>query len=87
MIDTRNKRASVLGFALAALVVLPAPDAVIDQADRQHVTFSYAGISAALPVPVPTSVRFVRAQVGSVAAFTEVRLGDVCRFANTKVGA
>jgi hypothetical protein len=44
--DTRNKRASALGFALAALVILPAPDGAIAQADRQQVSFSYAGISA-----------------------------------------
>jgi hypothetical protein len=41
--DTRNKRASVLGFALASLLVLPAPDGTIAAADRQHVAVSYAG--------------------------------------------
>jgi hypothetical protein len=44
--NTRNKRASALGIGLAALVVLPAPDATIAQADRQQVAYSYAGISA-----------------------------------------
>jgi hypothetical protein len=51
MIDTRNKRASVLGFALVSLVALPFADATIDANDRAQVTFSYAGISAGIPVP------------------------------------
>lgn len=44
-IDTRDKRASVLGFGLAALVVLPAPG-TIDQPDRQHLAYCYRGIQA-----------------------------------------
>lgn len=47
--DTRNKRASALGIALAFRLALPAPDATIDQADRQDVAYSYAGISATEP--------------------------------------
>lgn len=45
-LDSRNRRASALGIGLAALVVLPAPDGTITQADRQHVAFCYAGIEA-----------------------------------------
>jgi hypothetical protein len=45
-VDTRNKRASVLGLTLAALAVLPAPDGTVAQADRQQVAWCYAGISA-----------------------------------------
>jgi hypothetical protein len=46
MIDTRDKRASVLGLTLAALVLLPRPDAAIDQGDRQQNTVCYRGILA-----------------------------------------
>jgi hypothetical protein len=45
-LDSRNKRASALGIGLAALVVLPAPDGTVVQADRQQVAYCYAGISA-----------------------------------------
>jgi len=45
-VNTRNNRASALGLGLAALVVLPAPDGTVDQPDKQHVSFCYAGISA-----------------------------------------
>ncbi len=48
--DSRNKRASALGFALAALVILPAPDATVIQGDRQQVAFSYAGINAGVAI-------------------------------------
>jgi hypothetical protein len=47
-VDSRDKRASVLGLGLAALVVLPAPG-TLDQADRQHVAYCYRGITADLP--------------------------------------
>lgn len=44
-VDTRDKRASVLGLALASLLVLPEPG-TLDQPDRQHVAYSYRGITA-----------------------------------------
>lgn len=44
-VDTQDKRASVIGLGLAALLVLPAPGA-IDQPDRQQVAYSYRGIQA-----------------------------------------
>lgn len=46
--DTRDKRASVLGLAFATLaVVLPNPDgAALSQGDRQQVAFCYRGIAA-----------------------------------------
>lgn len=58
-VDTQDKRASVLGLGLAALLVLPSPGA-IDQPDRQHVAYSYRGITAAVavvldPVALPTN--------------------------------
>lgn len=46
-VDTSNKRASVVGLCAAFVITLPAPDASITQDDRQHVAYSYAGISAA----------------------------------------
>jgi hypothetical protein len=57
-VDTRDKRASVLGWGLASLLVLPAPGA-LDQGDRQQTAYSYRGISVASPVeaePVVTVV-------------------------------
>jgi hypothetical protein len=47
---SRNKRASALGLGLAALVVLPAPDGSVVQADQQQVMACYAGIAAGLLV-------------------------------------
>jgi hypothetical protein len=44
-LDSRDKRASSLGWGLAALLVLPAPG-TLDQPDRQHVAYSYRGIQA-----------------------------------------
>lgn len=46
-VDTRSKRASVLGIGLVAALTLPQPDATVGQADRQHVALSYAGVAAA----------------------------------------
>jgi hypothetical protein len=45
-VDTRNKRASVLGIATAIALTLPLADGAVGQGDRQHVAFSYAGITA-----------------------------------------
>lgn len=56
-VDTRNKRASVLGIGLAFRLVLPAPDASVDTADRAHVAYSYAGLAADSPIPYRPSVR------------------------------
>lgn len=43
-IDTRSKRASVIGLALAPLLTLPLADGTIGQGDRQGVTYSYSGL-------------------------------------------
>lgn len=48
LINTRNRRSSVLSYALPWRV-FPNPDAVLDAADREHVAMSYAGIPAAAP--------------------------------------
>lgn len=47
-VDTRDKRGSVPGLGLAFLLVLPAPG-TIDQPDRQHVAYSYRGLTANEP--------------------------------------
>jgi hypothetical protein len=44
-IDTRDKRASVLGWGLTPRLVLPDPG-TIDQPDRQHLACTYRGIAA-----------------------------------------
>ncbi len=51
-VDTRSKRASILGLCLIALT-LPLSDGSVDQPDRQHVAFSYAGIAAGAVVAAP----------------------------------
>ena len=48
-VDTRDKRASVLGWGLASLLVLPSPG-VAEAGDRQQVAYSYRGLSAGSPV-------------------------------------
>ena len=45
-LDTRNKRASAVGLALAWRLVLPNPDGSLIQADRQQAALCYAGIDA-----------------------------------------
>ena len=51
-LDTRNKRASALGVAVATFaLVLPNPDGLtLDQGDRQQTAFVYRGILARLPI-------------------------------------
>lgn len=48
-VDTRNKRASAVAFALPFGRVFPAPDGTIATADRKHIGFSYPGITAGSP--------------------------------------
>ncbi len=51
-VDTRDKRASVLGLGLASLVVLPSPG-TLDQGDRQQTACCYRGVLArALQIPI-----------------------------------
>ncbi len=59
-VDTRNKRASILGLALASAIVFPNPDGTIDNPDRQQTAYSYSGISS-IPV-VPTTGFFATLQ-------------------------
>lgn len=51
-LDTRNKRASAVGLALAWRMVLPHPDGTIATADRQQAALCYAGIDADAPTAV-----------------------------------
>jgi hypothetical protein len=44
-VDTRNKRASAINLMLPWRGQLPAPDGTIDELDRAHVAFLYAGIA------------------------------------------
>jgi hypothetical protein len=45
-IDTANKRSSAINISIPWRGMLPLPDGAIDQADRQHTAFMYAGITA-----------------------------------------
>lgn len=49
-VDTRAKRASVLGLCAAVVLTLPAPDATVGQDDRQHTSFCYSGLTASAAV-------------------------------------
>lgn len=50
-VDTRDKRASVLGLGLASLLVVPSPG-TITQPDRQQVAYCYRGIAAGAAVSI-----------------------------------
>jgi hypothetical protein len=56
-VDTRNKRASVLGLAQPSLLAPPLPDGSITAPDRLHLAYLYAGIAASAPVVVRPLVR------------------------------
>src|SRR3990167_6218300 len=43
-VDTRSRRACVLGVANPIILTLPEPAGAISQAERQHVAFCYSGI-------------------------------------------
>lgn len=45
-LDSRSKRASSAGIALAFVLAPPLPDGTISQGDRQHIAVSYSGILA-----------------------------------------
>lgn len=49
-IDTQSKRRSVHGYGIGTIA--PVADGTIDSADREHMAWLYAGISAA-PPPTP----------------------------------
>lgn len=53
-VDTRNKRASILGIGLAAALVLPSPDGSVDAPDRPHVSFTYVGFTIEAPEALPS---------------------------------
>lgn len=48
-LDTRNRRASAVAFAIGHGRVWPNPDGTIDQPDRQHIAWVYPGITASAP--------------------------------------
>lgn len=53
MIDTRQKRFSMLGWGMPWVPTLPVPDGGFNQADQQELLFSYSGIlwlAPAIPV-------------------------------------
>lgn len=49
-LDTRDKRSSAIGLDGPYRLVLPNADGSINQPDRQHVAYTYRGISAFVPV-------------------------------------
>lgn len=70
-VDTRNKRASVIGVAMATALTLPLSDGAVAQADRQHVALCYAGIEAGALVIVTASADVIvkaRTDVGTITA-------------------
>jgi hypothetical protein len=74
MIDTANKRASILGLGLAFRLVLPIPDAALDQGDRQQVAYCYRGIGVSAPIVAPADIITITSNLRrSVHADTTVR--------------
>ena len=55
-INTRSRRAAILGLAQAITLTLPLSDGTVGQEDRQHVAFCYPGIQAATPIPIITAI-------------------------------
>lgn len=67
-VDTRRKRASLIGRGLPFRITLPLADGSIDQGDRRHLLGLYAGIETAPPVdrqPIAFAI-FELAQRGAV---------------------
>lgn len=75
--DTRNKRASVLGLALASLLVLPEPTTTSGAAQRQHLTYCYAGISAGTAVSGTATVAAQPASADATGTLTATGTGAV----------
>lgn len=69
--NTRSKRASSVGVLLGFCVLAPvAPDATLNQGDRQHIAWSYSGIlaagAAAGPAATADVVVWVRPETSTV---------------------
>ncbi len=48
-LDTRSKRASSVQVLSPWALAPPAPDGLIDRADRQHIAWTYSGIDVSNP--------------------------------------
>lgn len=64
-INTRNRRSSAINPQCPWRGQWPAPDSALDQADRQHSLWSYAGILADAPVEPPAIRRLYRPQTAA----------------------
>ncbi|HXH12339.1 MAG TPA: hypothetical protein VNP04_21545 [Alphaproteobacteria bacterium] len=65
-IDTRDKRASILGLDLEARRVYPNPDGAIAGDDRQHIAGKYRGISALVSTLMALERTIVRRVFGRI---------------------
>lgn len=63
-IDTRNRRSSAINPQCPWRGMWPAPDSTIDQADRQHTLWSYAGIAAGAAAVVSEGIEFSLGTLG-----------------------
>lgn len=73
---TRSKRASSVSLGLLFILAPVAPDATLDQGDRQHIAASYSGILAEdldLIAPTADATVMVRQRVSAVRVRTRVR--------------
>ena len=76
-IDTAAKRSSCLDFEEVWTAGTPFPDGVVDQADRQHLIWSYSGI---LVSPVAVSVPGLATLLDvarTAAGLSDAQIGDV----------
>ena len=74
-INTRSRRASVLGIVAPYVLTLPLADGTVGQPDRQHVAFTYPGIQAAADV-IPTELEDFTTILGYHAAALYVATPD-----------
>lgn len=58
-LDTRNKRASAIGYDMPFLHVYPNPDGAITALDRQQIAWKYSGIAASPPTPGTRRVEWI----------------------------
>lgn len=79
-LDTRKKRASSVGIMLTSILAPPAPDGMIDQADRQHIAWSYvvlAGEAVTGPFRVQAAQMFIGGAVAGSAYMAGAKIGGV----------
>jgi hypothetical protein len=66
-VDTRDKRASCLGFVAPPRLVLPNPDGTIAAAERCQLGYSYCGLTPSIAANYRGTVAAAARYIGTVA--------------------